>query len=614
MTTSPMAALPAAAIVCLAGAALASAQKADSLLVEAESFRDPGGWVVDQQFIDAMGSPYLLAHGLGKPCANATTAATLPAAGRYRVWVRTKDWIAEPNWAPGQFKLVINGKALAETFGTKGDGAWIWQDGGDVQMENREASLELQDLTGFEGRCDAIFFTTDANARPPTKADAEMAQWRRSMLGLEATPTTAGEFDVVVVGGGIAGCSAAITAARLGARVALVEDRPVLGGNNSPEIRVHTGGWGIPGKLVAPEVSGDFGHRASDSKWWDPAASPVEAAERKRRQAVEGEKNIRLFLGWRVYSAAKTGGRIVSVDARDIRTGREQRIAGWSFIDCTGDGWVGYYAGADFRHGQEGRDETHEPLAPEKPVKMTLGTSLLWYAAAGAKPAEFPDVPWATAVSKNLAATSGDWQWEYGHYRDTIWEAEEIRDHLFRAAYGAFATTKRKDPVKYANYEIQHLNYVAGKRESRRLMGPYVMAQTDCTGEVTKPDKVAIGGNPFDLHVPTREHDFLIRVDPRVSLKERTTFDIPLRCLYSRNVANLLMAGRCISATRIAHSCLRLQNTGGQTGVAAGAAAYLCKKHGATPDGIYRDHLAELQDIVFDRGQYKGALAAKADK
>lgn len=585
-------------------AASASAQ----VLVEAESFSDPGGWVVDTQFMDIMGSPYLLAHGMGRPCAGAKATVALPVPGRYRVWVRTKDWVPEPEWSPGRFKVVINGTALAEEFGTKGDGAWIWQDGGTVEIAGRQAAIELQDLTGFDGRVDAIFLTADAAAVPPAKPGPDMARWRRTLLGLPETPPLAGDFDVVVVGGGISGCSAAIAAARLGCKVALVQDRPVLGGNNSTEIRVHAGGWGMPGTLVTPEILGDYAHKVSDPAWWNPATSGVEATERKRQQVVDAEKNIRLFLGWRVYAAEKQGDRIAAVAAREVRTGREQRFTAPVFIDCTGDGWLGFYAGADFRHGQEAQSEHNEPLAPEKAIRMTLGTSILWYSASAGKPVEFPDVPWAAAVSKGLAATSGDWKWEYGHYRDTIAEAEEIRDHLFRAAYGAFAAAKRANPAKTAELELRRMNFIAGKRESRRLMGDFIVTQADCWDTREKPDRVAGGGNPFDMHVPTKEHDFIIRVDPRVSLKDRRPFDIPFRCLYSRNVSNLFMAGRCASATRIAHSAMRLQNTGGQQGVAVGAAAFLCKKHATTPRGLYEKHLAELQDIVNNRGAYAGAL------
>ncbi len=578
------------------------------LLVEAESFAQPGGWVVDQQFIDIMGSSYLLAHGLSKPCASATTTVTFPATGRYRVWVRTKDWVPEPQWAPGRFQVVVNGKPLDEIFGVKGDGAWVWQDGGVVDIQTREAQLELRDLTGFDGRCDALYFTTDPNERPPEQAGPEMTAWRERLLGLTQPPPEAGRFDVVVVGGGLAGCAAAITAARLGCRVALVQDRPVLGGNNSPEIGVHTGPWGIPGKIVTPEICGNYGHNAASPQWWDRVNGPVAAAAQQRQAVVDGEKNIRQFLGYRVFRAQKEGQAIVSVDACSITTGRELRFRATVFIDCTGDGWVGYYAGADFRHGQEGRAEHNESLAPEQPVKMTLGSTLLWYSAKAEQPTSFPEVPWATAVSGDLAATHGDWKWEYGHHRDTVWEAEEIRDHLLRAIYGAFSTAKRIMPEKHANTELRQVNYIVGKRESRRLLGDYILTQADCWENLYKPDKVVQGGNPFDLHVPTAKHDFLIEIDPRVSLKNRKEFDVPFRSLYSRNVVNLLMAGRCISATRIAHAAIRIQNTCAQGGVAVGAAAFLCVKHKTTPRGVYEKHLAELQDIVFARGAYADAL------
>ena len=295
----------------------------------------------------------------------------------------------------------------------------------------------------------------------------------------------------------------------------------------------------------------------------------------------------------------------------NIRTAKELRFATPVFIDCTGDGWVGYYAGAEFRHGQEARGEHNEPLAPEKAIKMTLGSTLMWCSTMGPPDATFPDVPWATAVSKDLAAANGDWKWEHGHYRDTIWDAEEIRDHLLRAIFGAFSTGRQKGAAVNKRLELYRVNYIAGKRESRRLLGDYILTQADCWDTREKPDKVALGNNPFDLHVPSEKYDFIIGVDPRVSLKDRRSFDIPLRCLYSRNVPNLLMAGRCISATRVAHSAIRLQNTGGQTGVAVGAAAFLCKKYGVRPRQLYEKHLAELQDIVFARGEYQEALQAK---
>jgi hypothetical protein len=206
------------------------------LLLEAESFASHGGWVVDQQFMDEMGSPFLLAHGLGKPVADAETTVTLPKGG-YRLWVRTRNWVA--NWgvqeAPGLFQIWINNEPLDTVFG-RWRAEWSWQDAGIINIVSKETKIKLRDLTGFEGRCDALFFTRDLKFVPPASS-SEQTTWRRKLLGT-TEPENVGKFDFVVTGGGIAGVCAAISAARLGLKVALIQDRPVYGGNNSSEVRV----------------------------------------------------------------------------------------------------------------------------------------------------------------------------------------------------------------------------------------------------------------------------------------------------------------------------------------------------------------------------------------
>ncbi len=194
---------------------------AAEVLVETESFTEMGGWKHDPQFIDQMGSPYLLAHGLGEPVEDAHTTVTFPKTGTYYMWVRTKDWIPEPEWAPGIFKVTIDGKPSDTNFGTEGDGSWIWQSGGEVTITKTSTTIGLKDLTGFNGRCDALLFSTDKNYIPPSKAGPQMRTWRKKLLGLPNNPPLAGTFDVVVIGGGISGCSAALTAARLGCKVAM---------------------------------------------------------------------------------------------------------------------------------------------------------------------------------------------------------------------------------------------------------------------------------------------------------------------------------------------------------------------------------------------------------
>lgn len=205
--------------------------------IEAEQFSDFGGWDLDQQSMDQMGSPYLLAHGLGIPVEDAKTSIRFPSSGNYRAWVRTRDWVAPWNapGAPGKFQILVNNEPLKEIFGTKG-AKWNWHDGGIVKVR-KEASIALHDLTGFEGRCEAILFCKDLDFEPVNDIEA-LTKFRRNLLGLPDKPDDGGEYDLVVTGGGLAGTCAAISAARNGIRVALVQDRPVLGGNASSEVRV----------------------------------------------------------------------------------------------------------------------------------------------------------------------------------------------------------------------------------------------------------------------------------------------------------------------------------------------------------------------------------------
>lgn len=214
----------------------------DNILIESESFTNKGGWVVDQQFMDQMGSPFLMAHGLGKPVADATTIINFSKKATYHVFVRTRNWVGywSDKDAPGKFKLLVNDKPLNVTFGIQ-DTEWNWQSGGAIKIEKGKAKISLHDLSGFNGRCDAILFTTDPSFRPGNTLD-ELASFRKKALGLPDKPELAGKFDFVVVGGGVAGTCAAISASRLGLKVALIQDRPVLGGNNSSEVRVHLGG------------------------------------------------------------------------------------------------------------------------------------------------------------------------------------------------------------------------------------------------------------------------------------------------------------------------------------------------------------------------------------
>ena len=274
----------------------------DQVLIEAESFDSSGGWSLDTQFIDNMGSPYLLAHGLGRPVKDATTTVTFPETGEYHVFVRTKDWVAR--WKapgkPGRFQLIVDGQPLGETFGTQGQ-EWFWQDGGTVQIKNKQTTVALKDLTGFDGRCDAMLFTKEHDA-PPNTSEI-LANWRRERLGLEAKPTEKKGYDLVVVGGGYSGMGAALSAARMGCKVALVQDRPVLGGNGSSEVRVWAMGNIRRGKYPRiGEIVEEFCDRATKSP-----GTFEEFEDAKKEEIVRAEANIDLFLNHHAYKVEMNG-------------------------------------------------------------------------------------------------------------------------------------------------------------------------------------------------------------------------------------------------------------------------------------------------------------------
>ncbi|MDF7826404.1 FAD-dependent oxidoreductase [Pontiellaceae bacterium B12227] len=552
---------------------------ASGILVEAESFMQKGGWVVDQQFVQQMGSPYLLAHGMGQPVEDAVTTVKFPTIGKYRVWVRTKNWAAGDWKAPGRFKVKVGSHLLPVEFGTVP--GWGWQDGGMVELRNKPTAIRLIDLTGFEGRCDALFFSDDPNALPPELEERK-----------PAAPTVVQRFDVVIVGGGLAGCGAALAAERQGLNVALIHDRPRLGGNASDEVRVHT--LGIHGK--GGEIL-----KGIDSKHWKNGSAEA-AADTDKRHATMKASEVQMFLPWRAYGVTMEENRIRSVDARHIESGEVQRFEARVFIDCTGDGWIGYWAGADFRYGRESRNEFDEGWdkhgdlwSPETPDNRVMGSSVLWNSHRLAEPSEFPAVPWAMDVAKQHASINGEWQWEYSSNElHQIDDAEEIRDHMFRAIYGSFSNAK-KNP-EHANVALKWVAHIAGKRESRRLMGDYIYSMKDVSEARKFPDTVVTEKRAIDVHyqekLKGKDVDFLSEA---LFHKWGKFYYIPFRTLYSRNIENLMMAGRCFSCSHIGLGGPRVMNTTGQMGIATGNAAALCIEHNTTPRGVYQNHLSELR-------------------
>ena len=582
---------------------------AKDILVEAESFEQKGGWAVDQQFMDLMGSPYLIAHGMGTPVADAVTEITIPEAGTYHVYVRTYNWTSP--WhrgeGPGKFVLRIGNKKLNTVLGTKGS-AWMWQSAGSVKLRAGKTKLAIHDLSGFDGRCDAIYLTTEKEPVLPETAE-ELAAFRRSKLHLPSEVPVAGQYDLVVVGAGIAGMSAAVSAARLGCKVALINDRPVVGGNNSSEIRVHLGGNIEIGKYK--ELGGlqkEFGPSRGGN------AQPAEIYEdAKKMEWLSGEDNLALFINCRVVAVEKEGDRIVSVIGRHIETGKEMKFVAPLFVDCTGDGTVGYLVGAHYRMGREGKDEFGESRAPDKPDLLTMGASVQWYSTETDKPAAFPDFNYGVTFNDWTCekVTLGEWTWETGMNKHQIYDFEQVRDYGMLVIYANWSYLKNrlKDNAPFRNRRLGWVAYVAGKRESRRLLGDYILKEGDMTKHVVHEDASFTASWSIDLHSPDPENGRNFPANEFKAVTEHTLiypYEVPYRCLYSRNVANLFMAGRNISVTHVALGSVRVMRTTGMMGEVVGMAASLCKKYNVGPRGIYWHHLEELKALMQKGVNRKG--------
>ena len=572
---------------------IANLQAAD-LLVETESFSNKGGWVVDQQFMDIMGSPYLLAHGMGVPVKDAETEITFPEPGTYYVYVRTFNWTSP--WTqeegPGKFRLKIGEVQMEKILGAEGTN-WMWQEAGTVTISNLKTTVCLQDITGFEGRCDAIYFTTEQGKIPPTEVP-ELEIFRRQKLNLPDN-IPAQQFDFVVIGGGVAGICAAVSAARLGCKVALIHNRPILGGNNSSEIRVGLGGHiglgpypnlGNLLKEFAPKSTGNaqIAKRYEDEKKW---------------AIVTNEKNITLFVNYHANKVIKEGNKIKSVTAKHIENGTEICVEAPLFSDCTGDGTIGVLAGAEYRMGREAKSEYGESRAPDVADKMTMGASAMWYTTDTKTTSAFPEFNYGIEFNEEnyQDETKGDWEWETGMNYDQIKDFERIRDYGLLAIYSNWSFIKN-NLNEYPNHKLEWVAYISGKRESRRLIGDYILKEDDITQYKVYNDGTAATTWTIDLHYPKNETGITDAFKAGTTHTQIFPYPIPYRCFYSKDIDNLFMAGRNISVTHVALGTVRVMRTTAMMGEVVGMAASLCKQHNTTPRGIYSSFLNELKALM----------------
>ena len=572
----------------------------NSVYVAASTFEDKGGWIADPQFMEQMGSSYLIAHGLGQPVNDARTRFTVPQDGAYNLFVRTRNWTAY--WSdkptPGVFRIRIDDRQAEPLFGD-GESEWHWQAGGSIFLTKGTHRLTLHDTTGFDGRCDAILLTA-TDHRPDDSLETLFAL-RSRLMQLPAGPEDKGTFGLVVAGGGVAGMCAAIAAARGGVKVALVQDRKVLGGNNSSEVRV-----GLGGRLNIGEYP-SLGYLLNE---FGPAtkgnARPAEVYEDdKKLNAVLAEENITLFLGYKVTRVNKSGPRTISsIVATQVDDYKTIEIKGRLFADCTGDGALGVLAGAEWRMGRDPKSLYDEPSAPETADDITLGASVQWYCLEADRPVPFPDIDWGLPISEETVqkVRRGQWYWEVGMAEDQMAQAERIRDYGMYVAYSNWAYIKNHASFRdeYANSYLGWMAHVAGKRESRRLMGEFVLREQDLTDFVIYPDGCVSTSWYIDNHEPDPENSKHFR-EPFLSrgcLRPLDFYPIPYRCFYSKDLDNMFMAGRNISVSHIALGTTRVMRTTAMMGEVVGLAASVCQKEGLLPRDIYEKAFDKLRELM----------------
>lgn len=415
--------------------------------------------------------------------------------------------------------------------------------------------------------------------------------------------------DITVVGGGLAGVCAAVAAARLGKTVSLVQNRPVLGGNSSSEVRVWVCGATAHGTHRYARESGIMGEMFVENQYRNIDGNPY-FWDLVVLETVLAETNIRIFLNTDVHEVEADGdenSRVIrSVTGWMMGSERRIRFESGMFLDCTGDGLIGFLAGAKHRIGREAKDEYNEDWAPFVTDDITLGSTLLFYTKDAGRPVKYIPPSFAkditqTTIPMKRVIRSGDngcayWWIEWGGELDTVHDNERIRDELWAAIYGIWDYIKNSGKFDAENMTLEWVGSIPGKREYRRFIGDYVLNQNDIVAQREFEDRVAFGGWSIDLHPPQGMYS---TESGSKHLHMDGIYHIPFRSLYSANVSNLMMAGRNISASHVAFGTTRVMATCAVIGEAAGTGAALSVEKGISPRELHRDHLRELQQTML---------------
>jgi len=428
-------------------------------------------------------------------------------------------------------------------------------------------------------------------------------------------------YDVVVIGGGLSACCAGVAAARHGASVAIIQDRPVLGGNASSEIRVPITGatWGNwDGKPPTNRHARETG--IFDDIWIESCVRDPLWCHSVRDlillEHVDAEKRIDLYLNYRATEPVmRDANTIAAVRAEPVVTEQPIELEAALFIDGSGDGWIAAQAGAEYRRGREGKQEFGESLAPDEPDNWTLGNSIYFTAKDVGRPVKFVAPSWAIDFDDEkfplrhhedpLNHTSF-WWIEYGGKMNTIADADAIYRELKAIVMGVWNHIKNSGKHDAETLALEWIGKVPGRRESRRFMGDHLLRQSDIDDQVLFDDRVAYGGWWLDQHPPGGVYD---TEPPCDHPPFHGIYSIPLRSLYSKNIDNLMFAGRHISTTHVAHSSTRVMRTLSVIGQGTGTAAAMCIAKDRLPREVAADHIGELQQQLLRDDAYLIGLA-----
>lgn len=443
---------------------------------------------------------------------------------------------------------------------------------------------------------------------------------------MKTTSLPVEHYDVVVLGGGMAGVCAALAAARAGAKTVIIQDRPVFGGNSSSEIGVHIVGADELGSHRFSRETGLIDELFADNVRFPNLQGSPSVWSLVLWATLRDQPNLTVHLNAVAYEPQVVENRIKSVTVHQTTTERFWRVTGDVFIDSTGDGRVGYEAGAEYMWGRESRDQFDEPLGQPVADRYTMGNTVYFRARDMGRPVPFVAPPWAHTFESDSSfpggwkdcphdirlltnPRGGYWWIECGGTLDTVKDAEAIRDQLLCYAVGVWEHIKNRGDHGAENYVLESIGFVPGRRESRRFIGDYIMRQRDVESPQPFPDTIAYGGWHIDMHHPQgiASPD---RYWHGALLKRR--YAIPFRSLYSHNIDNLMFAGRNVSATHVAMATMRVMATCALMGQAAGYAAYLCRKHDCLPRQIYERHIEELQQALLLQDVYLPGVRERA--